>query len=196
MSPSNFVRVSFVFLLFIQFGCGKDANTDNDSIDKEIVVIGGISYEVVSSISIEQISDSANWLTSTGGVLRVDTSITNTDSLALYLAATDGCFSAEQIQGTPQILKQECAIQFQYQLPITTFNDIRDGNGFTCAGACRMEIFQGEELLLSEWVRERDVWGNAEYFFRTKITDEVKIRFVVGSKKGFWIDDIKLLQKL
>lgn len=186
----------FLFVGSLLWSCSKDNDSGNGDDADKIVVIDGQAYSQVSTINITKGTDEQNWTSNSGGALYVDSTSNIGDSITLFMTATEGCFSAEQRSGTPMITQQESVLQFSYMLPETSFNDIREGNGFTCAGACRMEIFQGEELLLSEWIRESDEWAELQFFFRTKQTEEVKIRLVVGSKKGLWIDNLNLLQKL
>ncbi len=184
-------------MLFLVVAC--DDKIDSNSVvnpENEIVIIGDAPYELLKSVNFNEMADTALWSWTNNGNLTVDNTSKVGDSTVVYMEAEYDCFRAEIKQGVPIVLQQESAIEFSYLLPRTTFNDIRHGEGLVCSGACKLEIYQGNEILFSEWLSETSVWTNLQFLFRTKKTEEVKIKFILGTRKGFWIDNIKYFQKL
>lgn len=183
------------FIIVALIGCEKEGASSSDS-ENEIVSVGGNNYKVLSETNVDLGDGSINWIGGSGGSMSVDSTSRIGDSTVLYMTAKEGCFTVNQKEGTSTLPQQQSAILFSYMLPTTTFSDVQAGRGYTCAGACRMEILQGNEIVLSEWVRERDFWTSAHFQFRTKSVEPIKIRFIVGTQNGFWIDDIFILEKL
>jgi hypothetical protein len=194
MSIKIFPVISFVLLLV---GCDEKHKDDAASnTQNEIVLIDDVPYELLETINCNSVSDSGLWDWANNGNVQVDHSSSVGDSTVFVMDATDDCFLVEKKKGVAMVLQQESAIQLSYQLPKTTFEDYRHGRELVCSGACKMEIYQGDKVLFSTWISETSVWTDLQFYFRTKLTEEVKIRFILGTQKGFWVDNIKILQKL
>jgi hypothetical protein len=187
--------ISLVCLVvFAIQACNKD-NSDPVEEDRITMVIDGKNYKSTLVENFESHVDTSEWNLYPGGTLEIDTVNTFNGNSTLKLISTDNCFHLEKIEGIDVNKDKVYVIHFNYKLPITTIEELNNGFGWTCMGPYRIEIKQGQDILLSEWCAEIDSWTEKYFYFQPLNNVPVKIEFLVGTKKGLWLDDLLILEE-
>ena len=182
----------FALIAFLYQGCEKDNPVQDDQITMEI---DGKTFKSASISNFESLSDTSEWNLFPGGVLEIDDTNQFNGISSLKLVSTSSCFHLEKIEGVPVDKDKIYVIHFFYQEPVTTMEELNNGWNWTCMGPCRLELKQGSEVILSEWLAEINSWTEKYFYFQPKNNIPVKIDLLVGTQKGIWLDDLIVFEE-
>ncbi len=192
------IIVLIALVAFAISGCVKDdSNSDLFLLEEGVITMefDGKNFLSTSIEKFEELVDTTEWNFNQGGTFEIDTVNTFNGNSSLKLISTDYCFNLEKTEGIPVSEEKVYVIHFNYRMPVTTFEELNNGFGWTCMGPYRIEIKQGQDVLLSEWCPEIDSWTEKYFYFRPLNNVPVKIEFLVGTKKGLWLDDLLILEE-
>ena len=177
------------------YGCDKNNDTDKLKVGQITMVIDGKNYKSASIDNFESLSDTNDWNIYPGGELSIDTVNKLNGKSSIKLISSDQCFHVEKIEGIPVELNRNYVIHFHYKLPVTTLEELNNGLSWTCMGPFRLELKQGNEVILSEWLDEIDNWTEKYFYFQPINNVPVKLDLLIGTRKGVSLDDLITLEE-
>ena len=161
-----------VFLLFgiitILYACKKDST--------------GAPITIFST-KFDNQADLNAWTQSVGGKAVIDANSVKFDSIT-------ECYHFETLNLIP-VQKGKV-----YELKLTgKVNSSTSGDPGLCAGDFLIYVVQGSTNLISESFGQYGLWTQKSYSFEAASSAAVKIKFLVGTTRGAWIDDLELIEQ-
>ena len=154
------------------YSCNKDSK-DSASNSSKIIFIS----------QFENQNDLAAWTQSTGGEAVID-------SAAVKFTNVTECFLFETLNLLP-VVKGKI-----YELKITgKVNPAQSGDPGLCAGNFLIYVVQGSSNIISESFGNYTSWTQKSFSFEAISSASVKIKFLIGTTRGAWIDSIELIEK-
>ena len=169
MKPYSYL-LWILCLLTIFSSCNK--NSDNPS----------GSGTIFSSTFANQ-SDLDAWNQSADGLAVIDQN-------AVKLTAVTGCFDFE----TKNLISVEKGKTYELSLTGKVI-PAEQGDPAYCAGNFLVYVVQGSTNLISESFGNFTDWTQKSYSFTTTTSASIQIRFLTGTTRGAWIDEIMLTEK-
>lgn len=159
-------------IIFMLYSCKKDSNEDNTN-----------SPKTIFSSKFENQNDLNLWNQSSGGQAIIDANAVKFDSIT-------ECFHFETLNLIP-VQKGKT-----YELKLTgKVNSSVSGDPAYCVGNFMIYIVQGSTNIISEGFGNYPSWTLRSYSFEATSSAAVKIKFLIGTTRGAWIDDIELIEK-
>jgi len=184
--------LAFIIIILSFQSCEKD---NQQNVDQVTMKFDGKTFKSASINNFEIISDTSKWNLYPGGVMTIDDNNQFNGNSSLKLVSTSSCFHVEKIEGVPVTKDKIYVIHFFYHEPVTTMEELNNGFMWTCMGPCRLELKQGNDVILSEWLAEIDDWAEKYFYFQPNNNIPVKIELLVGTRKGIWLDDLIVLEE-
>jgi hypothetical protein len=165
------ILIAMLGILTIAFSCTKKSSDSASS-----------TQTTVFSSKFESSSDLSLWTQSTGGQAIID-------SAAVKFTNITQCFQFETMDLIP-VQKGK-----SYELIIVgKANPSQNGDPALCAGNFLIYIIQGDTDLLSASFGNYTSWTQRSFSFEAATSASIKIKFLIGTTRGAWIDDLKLIQ--
>ncbi len=137
----------------------------------------------IFSTKFDNQADLNAWTQSVGGKAIIDANAVKFDSI------TD-CFRFETLNLIPV---QKGKI---YELKLTgKVNSSTSGDPGLCAGDFLIYVVQGSTNLISESFGQYASWTQKSYSFEATSSASIKIKFLIGTTRGAWIDNLELIEK-
>ena len=138
---------------------------------------------VIFSSKFDTNTDLLKWSQSSGGNAVIDQNTAK-------LTATDGCFHVETIDLIPVLTGKTYILTFkgkviQHQV----------GDPVLCAGDFLIYVMQGNTNLISQSFGNYPDWTQKSFSFQATSSAAIGIKFLVGTTRGAWIDDLTLTQQ-
>lgn len=153
------------------------------SCKKDTTETTGIPVNIIFNSEFENQGDLADWTQSTGGQAVIDSS-------AVKFTNITECFSFETLNLIP-VTKGRI-----YELKLTgKVNPAISGDPALCAGNFIIYVMQNGKNLVSESFGNHTSWTQESFSFETATAESIKIKFLIGTIRGAWIDDLVLTAK-
>ena len=178
----------FLILSIILTSCKKDNEIVKD--DFITIEIGGKKYKSVSIDDFNSLSDSSNWNIYPYGVFLIDTINKFNGEASVNLTADGGCFILEKIEGVPVDKEKIYFIHFYYKLLETQIGEVGH-----CFGDFMIWLKQGDETLLLDGCHGIESWTEKYFYFQPINNVPVKIKLLVGTEHGVWLDDLIVFEE-
>ncbi len=137
----------------------------------------------IFSTKFESQTDLNAWTQSVGGKAVIDVNSVKFDSIT-------ECYHFETLNLIP-VQKGKV-----YELKLTgKVNSSTSGDPGLCAGDFLIYVVQGSTNLISESFGQYGSWTQKSYSFEAASSAAVKIKFLVGTTRGAWIDNLELIEK-
>jgi hypothetical protein len=178
-----------IFLLTFLFqGCEENKDQINEG--QITMEIDGKNYKSTSIDNFDSLSDTADWNLYPGGSLSIDTSAKYNGASSLKLITETQCFVVERIKGVEVNKDKVYVIHFHYKMEPGQIGDI----GY-CAGEFLIQLKQGNEYVLDEVISGVNDWTEKYFYFQPINNVPVKIKLLIGTERGVWLDDLILLEE-
>lgn len=159
-------------IIFIGFSCKKKADSNESSTNSTSV-----------TFKFENQSDLNFWIQSAGGEAIIDSGAVKFQNLTQ-------CFSYESANLIP------VSDGGSYVLKITgKVNESIQGDPGLCAGDFLIYVIQGNTNLLQTSFGNHPDWVIMPYSFVASSSAPVKIKFLIGTTRGAWIEKIELIEQ-
>jgi hypothetical protein len=163
------ILITGIFTLF--YSCKK--NSDNSTNN---------SPNILFSSKFETQTDLNSWTQSSGGLAIIDSS-------AVKFTNITDCFQFETLNLIP-VTKGKT-----YELKLTgKVNPAQSGDPVLCAGNFLIYVIQGSTIIISESFGNYPSWTQKSFSFEATSSASVKIKFLIGTTRGAWIDDLELIE--
>ena len=157
--------------LLIVFACKKKSGESTSN-----------ALNILFSSGFGNQNDLTAWTQSSGGQAVIDSS-------AVKFTNITECFLFETLNAIPV---QNGKI---YELRLTgKVNPALNGDPALCAGNFITYITQDNTNIVSESFGNNLSWTQKSYSFKATSSSPVKIKFLIGTTRGAWIDDIKFIE--
>jgi hypothetical protein len=165
------ILIALIGIIPISYSCSKKSSDNTTS-----------TQTTLFSSKFESSSDLSLWTQSTGGLAIIDSS-------AVKFTNITECFQFETMDLIP-VQKGK-----SYELIINgKANPPQNGDPALCAGNFIIYIVQGSTNLLEASFGNYTSWTQRSFSFEAATSASVKIKFLIGTTRGAWIDDLKLIQ--
>ena len=138
---------------------------------------------IVFSSAFDTHADLVIWSQSSGGQAVIDQNTAK-------LTATDGCFQFETIDLIPVETGKTYTLKFKGKVIAS-----QAGDPVFCAGDFLIYIMQGSTVLLSQSFGNYPDWVQKSFSFQATKPVPISIKFLIGTKRGVWIDDLSLTEQ-
>jgi hypothetical protein len=125
-----------------------------------------------------------------GGSLSINTINKFNGKASLKLITESQCFVIEKVKGVDVDKDKINVLYFHYKMEPMQIGDI----GY-CAGPFLIWLKQGNEDLLIDGVMGVNDWTEQYFYFQPKNNISVKIKLLIGTDRGVWLDDLILLEE-
>jgi len=139
------------------------------------------SSTTLFSSTFNNSSDLSYWTQSAGGVAFIDSNAVKLDSIT-------NCFQFETKNLIPVQAGKSYALNLTGKV-----NEAVQGDPMLCAGDFLIYIVQGNTNLLSTSFGNYPSWTQRAFSFTAITSASIKIKFLIGTTRGAWIDYISLI---
>jgi hypothetical protein len=158
-------------IITVLSSCKKDS-TENTSDSPKIIFSSGFNSQ----------SDLSFWTQSSGGQALID-------STTVKFTNITECFRFETLNLLPVQKGKIYVLKFKGKV-----NPAISGDPVFCVGNFMIYIIQGSTQIISESFGNYTSWTQKSYSFEATSSASIKIRFLIGTTRGAWIDDLQLIE--
>jgi hypothetical protein len=138
---------------------------------------------VIFSSKFDSSADLQLWSQSSGGLAVIDQN-------SAKLTATNGCFQFETKNLIPVVTGKSYILTFTGKV---IQHEV--GDPVLCAGDYLIYIMQGNSVLISHSFGNYPDWTQKSFSFQATSSSAIGIKFLVGTTRGAWVDDLTLTQQ-
>ena len=165
-----FIVLSLVVLLF---SCRKDHGIGEN--------------EIIYSDYFNSNADLSGWTVSSSGMAEITDSTQTEGSASLHMKAVSGCLSIEKNQGVAVESNTNYELKFDAQAIFSQTGDIA-----SCAGDYLIILSQRDDEIGYFDVYGITGWSTQYEYFTTVSSLPVKVKILIGTYHGAWIDNLTI----
>jgi len=157
-------------IFFMLCGCKKKSSTSQPA-----------ATASVFSNKFDTQADLAGWISTVGGEAVLDNGAVKFQNITSCFHYETASLIAVQ-QGKTYILKITGKVNYHVS-----------GDPMLCAGDFLVEVIQEGNYLVSESFGDHPALTTVSYAFTAATSASIKIKFLIGTSRGAWIDNIELV---
>ena len=167
------LKISFILIgiITVLSSCKKDASDNSNK-----------STQIIFSSKFETQNDLSAWSQSAGGQAVIDSS-------AVKFTNISNCFHFETVNLIPVVKGKSYELQLRGKV-----NESIPGDPVYCSGDFIIWVVQGSTNVISQSFGNYPSWTQKSFSFEATSSTSVKIEFLIGTTRGAWIDDLKLIE--
>lgn len=169
MKATLILSLCFSIIVLSFSSCDEDSSDEDD---------GGAIF----TSSFDYASDLNLWTQSAGGEAVIEQD-------HLKLKANSGCFVFETVDFISVEKGKSYTLKFKGKV-----DPPQIGDPAHCVGYFMVYIVQGSDYLIEDGFGDYPDWTQKSYGFEAPTSAGVRIRFMIGTEKGAWLDDLELIQ--
>ena len=163
--------ITLVGIITILYSCKKDSSENTSN-----------SPNIIFSSKFENQNDLGAWTQSSGGQAVIDSSTVKFTNIT-------ECYHFETLNLLP-VQKGKT-----YELKLTgKVNHSIAGDPAFCVGDFMIYVVQGSTNIISESFGNYSSWTQKSFSFEATSSASVKIKFLIGTTRGAWIDDLEFIE--